>query len=562
MSLLLLIFVGYVSLANIVPFKYMVIIFLIVVLWDLSLYFTLVFKTKIGKNKKRKLVGYIISVFLIILMGVVSYYLTSTMSFFRSFGKNQYKEENYLILVKNDSNYEKIEDLDNMGYVKQELGNIDKAIEKVQEKKSIEMIEYEQYNALMVALIDSKIQSLIIEESYYQLLDESLNYSSNFRVLDTISIITKLEDSSTVDVTKNTFSIYISGIDTYGNISGVSRSDVNMLITVNPVTKQILFVSIPRDYYVQLRGTTGYKDKLTHAGVYGIDMSIGTIEDLLDVEINYYFRVNFSTLEQVIDAIDGVDVYSQYDFTSSIYTGATFHFSQGYNHLNGVQALSFSRERYNMPHGDRDRGVNQQAVLDGVIRKVTSSAIITKYTAILNSLKDTFQTNMTENDIQKLIKMQLNDMASWNITSYSLDGYDGEYEYTYSHPFQKLYVMHPYEDTITEGKSLIDRVYNGEVLESSYGTVSDIKDPVSVTPSISTTPSTTTTPSTPTTPTTPTETFEEPTEKDDPIEDLIPDGDDSTDDSIDEPENPDDFKDDTIDEDINDLLPTDETVND
>ena len=480
MTFLLLIFVGYISLTNILPFKYILIVLFVMAIWDLVLYFTLVYKIK-KKNKKRKIVGYIISAFLVILISVVTYYLANTMSFFRTFGNNKFKEENYLVLIRNDSNYSKIEDLNNLGYVKQEVGNINTAIEKVKERKDLELINYDYYNVMMKDLMDSKIESLIIEESYYGILDESLNYSSYFKILDKISIVTELDYSDKeVDVTKTVFSLYISGIDTYGSIGGVSRSDVNMLVTINPTTKQMLFVSIPRDYYVQLRGTTGYKDKLTHAGVFGIDTSIGTIEDLLDVSINYYYRVNFSTLEKVIDAIGGVDVYSKYNFTSSSYSGGVYRFYQGYNHMNGKQALSFARERYNLPHGDRDRGVNQQAVLDGIVRKATSAAIITKYNSILNSLKDSFQTNMEDKDIQKLIKMQLNDMAKWNITSYSLDGYDGDYEYTYSHPHQKLYVMHPYEETVTKAKSLIDSVYNGEVLESSYGDVGEIKNPTEV----------------------------------------------------------------------------------
>ena len=528
MSLLLLVFVGYISLSNLIPFKYLIILSIVMLLWDIILYFTLVFKTKVGKNKKRKCVGLIISIFLLAIMGVICYYVSTTMSFFRTFGDNKYKEENYLVLINNESNITKIEDLNNIGYVKQEIGNMNKAIEIIKERKSLELIEYEYYNVLMKDLMDNKIESVLIEESYYGVLDETMKYSNYFKVLDKISVVTELvELDKEVDVTNSTFTVYISGIDTYGSIGGVSRSDVNMIVTINPVTKQILFTSIPRDYYVQLRGTTGYKDKLTHAGLYGIDMSVGTLEDLLDVEINYYYRVNFSTLEKVIDAIGGVDVYSKYNFSSSHLTGATFRFTKGYNHLNGRQALSFSRERYNLPHGDRDRGVNQQAVLDGVVRKVTTPAIITKYTAILESLKGSFQTNMTEADIQKLIKMQLNDMASWNVTSYSLDGYDGEYEYTYSYPFQKLYVMHPTESTVVNAKELIDKVYGGEMLESSYGEVGEVKDPITITTPPVTEPIVPEEPTEPEVPEEPTEPEvpEEPTEPEvpeEPIEQEVP----------------------------------------
>lgn len=466
MTFLLLIFVGYVSLSNIIPLKYILLIVLIMVLWDVALYFTLVTK---GKGfKKRRIAGYIISIFLTVIISFITYYVFNTLNFFRNFTDTSYKEENYLILINNKSSFTSISDLSSIGYVNQELGNINKALDKLKEKKDLEVINYEQYNVLIKDLMDDKIDSVLIEESYYNILNESFNYSNHLKTLDRISIVTELDEiTKEVDVTNTPFSIYISGIDTYGSIGSVSRSDVNMVVTVNPVTKQILLTSVPRDYYVQLRGTKGLKDKLTHAGVYGIDMSIGTLEDLLDVEINYYFRVNFSTLETVIDAIGGVDVYSNYTFVSSSFTGYTYQFKKGYNHLNGKQALVFSRERYNLPGGDRDRGKNQQAVISGVVNKVTSPSILTKYATLLNSLSSTFQTSMTEADIQKLIKMQLNDMAKWTITGNSLNGTDG-YEYTYSTPNEKLYVMNPISSTVTKTIELIDKVYAGEKLESSY----------------------------------------------------------------------------------------------
>ena len=332
-------------------------------------------------------------------------------------------------------------------------------------------------------LINKEIDSVLIEESSMALIyEQNEEYNGMFKTIYTINIKTEIEITKEADVTNQPFTVYISGIDSYGSIATVSRSDVNMVATINPTTKQVLLISIPRDYYVQLRGTTGYKDKLTHAGLYGVETSVGTLEDLLDVDINYYARVNFSSLEQIVDALGGVDVYSKYSFTSSKATGGTYYFTEGYNHMNGKQALSFSRERKALPGSDRARGINQQAVIDGIIRKATSPAIITGYSKILSSLNGTFQTNMSDNDIQKLIKMQLNDMASWNITSYSLDGTDGS-EYTYSYPTQKLYVMNPIEETVTEAQGLIDKVYAGEMLESSYDKeATDVNDPVYVEP--------------------------------------------------------------------------------
>ena len=460
------------------PLKYLILLLVFFVLYDIGLFF-LLFK----KNKKKNIIGYVLGGLIIVLMGVLFYYLSITMGFFKGFGNNKYKEENYLILVLEESEFDSIDDLTNIGYTTNELSNIDKALEKLNSETDIENIKYDNSSLMFEDLINKNVDSVMIEESSMSLIyEQNEEYSGMFKTIHTINIKTEIEIKSEVDVTNSPFSIYISGIDSYGSIATVSRSDVNMIATINPNTKQVLLVSVPRDYYVQLRGTTGYKDKLTHAGVYGVETSMGTLEDLLDTEINYYARVNFTSLEKIVDALGGVDVYSKYSFTSSQATGATYYFSKGYNHMNGQQALSFSRERKALPGGDRSRGENQQAVIDGIIRKATSPAIITGYVKILNSLKDTFQTNMTDTDIQKLIKMQLDDMASWNITSYSLDGSDGN-DYTYSYPSEKLYVMIPDEESVTEAKQMIDKVYAGEKLESSYDKeASDVNDPVHVEP--------------------------------------------------------------------------------
>lgn len=475
LSLLFLIFI--IS-TNIVPLKYLLLLFAIFILYDVGLFF-LLFK----KHKIKNIIGYVLSGILVIIMAILFYYLNVTMGFFKGFGTNKYKEENYLVLVLNDSSFESLNDLSNIGYTSNELSNINEALTKLNEEITIENIKYDNNVEMFDDLINKEIDSVLIEESSMALIyEQNEEYNGMFKTIYTINIKTEIEITKEADVTNQPFTVYISGIDSYGSIATVSRSDVNMVATINPTTKQVLLISIPRDYYVQLRGTTGYKDKLTHAGLYGVETSVGTLEDLLDVDINYYARVNFSSLEQIVDALGGVDVYSKYTFTSSKATGGTYYFTEGYNHMNGKQALSFSRERKALPGGDRARGINQQAVIDGIIRKATSPAIITGYSKILNSLKGTFQTNMSDNDIQKLIKMQLNDMASWNITSYSLDGTDGS-EYTYSYPTQKLYVMNPIEETVTEAQGLIDKVYAGEMLESSYDKeATDVNDPVYVEP--------------------------------------------------------------------------------
>ncbi len=476
--LLTVLFLIFIISSNMIPLKILIGIFVVLLLFDFGLFF-LLFK----KRKKKNIIGYIIGGFLVLVLFALFYYLNITLGFFKGFGTNKYKEENYLVLVLQDSNFQELTDITNIGYTSNELSNINEALTKLNEEITIENKEYENNALLFDSLINEEIDAVLIEESSMSLIyEQNEDYEGKFRTLYTINIKTEIEITKEADVTNQTFSVYISGIDSYGSIATVSRSDVNIVATINPKTKQILLISAPRDYYVQLRGTTGYKDKLTHAGLYGVETSVGTLEDLLDTDINYYFRVNFSSLEKIVDALDGVDVYSKYSFTSSKATGGTYYFSKGYNHMNGKQALAFSRERKALPGGDRARGINQQAVIDGIIRKATSPAIITGYSKILKSLNDAFQTNMSDNDIQKLIKMQLNDMASWNITSYNLDGSDGS-EYTYSYPTQELYVMNPDEETVTEARSLIDKVIAGELLESSYDKeASDVNDPVYVEP--------------------------------------------------------------------------------
>ena len=287
LSLLFLIFI--IS-TNIVPLKYLLLLFTIFILYDVGLFF-LLFK----RHKIKNIIGYVLSGILVIIMGVLFYYLNVTMGFFKGFGTNKYKEENYLVLVLNDSSFESLTDLSNIGYTSNELSNINEALTKLNEEITIENIKYDNSALMFEDLINKEIDSVLIEESSMSLIyEQNEEYNGMFKTIYTINIKTEIEITKETDVTNQPFTVYISGIDSYGSIATVSRSDVNMIATINPTTKQVLLISIPRDYYVQLRGTTGYKDKLTHAGLYGVETSVGTLEDLLDVDINYYARVNFS----------------------------------------------------------------------------------------------------------------------------------------------------------------------------------------------------------------------------------------------------------------------------
>lgn len=468
--LLSIILVLMITLLNVFPFKYLCVIYIVTLIFDVIICLLL--------RKKKSKLGYFISIIFIIIASIGIYFLGVTGNFLSYFNKDNYKLEKYLVLVLKDSSYQKLNDLKgkDIGYVENEITSINKALNKLNNKIKIENITYDSYNVAFEDVINHKLESIFIEESSYNMvIEENSNYADLFRILDTIEILTKVNNKkNNVDVTKNSFSVFISGIDTYGEISSVGRSDVNMIVTVNPKTKQILLTSIPRDYYVQLHGTTGYKDKLTHAGIYGTDMSVETIEDLLGIDINYYFRVNFSTLENIVDGLGGVDVYSKYSFVSFI---GDYQFYTGYNHMNGAQALGFARERKTLPNGDINRAENQQAVIDGIVRKISSFSSFTRYSSLINSLDNSFQTNMKDTDITKLIKMQLSDNKSWNITSYVLNG-TGASEYTYSYTGQKLYVMKPDNDSISKAKNMIEEVISNKLLESSYDkNASDVKNP-------------------------------------------------------------------------------------
>lgn len=449
---------------DILPIKYLIPILMFVILIPL-LFLFLMLKKNI--KKKIKTIISIISIPIIIVYWVLIVYISKTYKFIENIIDDGYIIENYSVIVLNNEKYNELNDLKEktLGYYKNEETGIEEALNKIEEQIQIEKQEKTNYDELVNSLYNEETDSIIIEESYRQIIEESTpDFSTNTKVIYTIEIKRKREDiTKNVDVKNETFNVYISGIDVYGNIQSKSRSDVNIVATINPQTHQMLLTSIPRDYYVQLDGTTGNKDKLTHAGIYGIDKSVKTLENLLGIEINYYIKVNFSSVEKMIDVLGGVDVYSEYTFIG--YENSTF--KQGFNRVNGKQGLEFARTRKTVQGGDRTRGENQEALIQAILNKAISKEIITKYTSILNSLNGTFQTNMPTDKITELIKQQINSMAKWTVTSISLDGSDGR-RYTYSCPGQQLYVMIPNEESIEEAKQKIAEITNGTLLEGSY----------------------------------------------------------------------------------------------
>ena len=448
-SVLILVLVYFI---NVLPIDYFIVLVVLVLIIDL-----VVIKLLLGSGKIRNVIGVILSIILIIIMVFGITYELNTIDFLKQFGFNTYKEEVYNVLVLDDSEYEKLNDLDNatIGHLDENVHEgLNSAIDKIDQQIDFESVVLDDINSLVDNLSSEEVDAIILEDAQITMLEEDNNgLMDNFRIIASFDIETEIEVvSKEVNVTKDSYNILITGIDSYGSITRVSRSDVNMIVSVNPKENKILLTSIPRDYYVYLSDYGDY-DKLTHTGIYGIDVTTKALEDLLDIDINYYVKVNFTTLVDIVDELGGITVNSNYDFTSI----DGYHFSKGNNNLNGEEALSFARERQAFSEGDRVRVENQQLVLTAIINKVLSPSIITNYNSLLNALSGEFLTNITNNEITDLIKWQIDGMYSWDIETISLDG-SNAFDYTYSYKNQKLYVMMPYPESVNSAKEKIKNV--------------------------------------------------------------------------------------------------------
>lgn len=360
--------------------------------------------------------------------------------------------------------------------------NTQKALKEIETNlgASIETVAYQGVAELADAMIDNSVQAIILNESYLDMIAELSDlqteqatdteteeprdihdyaaFVKSLRKISGYSVVT--EDEPQADDTSfydnGTFIMYISGIDTYGSTSKRSRSDVNILAVVNANTKKILLVSTPRDYYVPLSISNGVKDKLTHAGIYGIQCSQDTLGMLYGINVDYYFRLNFSGFQKIIDALGGITVNSDYTFDVG-----SFHYVKGDNYLNGEQALAFARERHAFATGDRQRGEDQMKVIKAVFNKATSSAVLANYTDLLASLEGTFETSMSYDTLAKLVRQQLDQGTGWDIETYSVNG-SGQSSYTYSISNMKVYVMLPDQSTVDTAKEKIQAVLDGE----------------------------------------------------------------------------------------------------
>ena len=398
-----------------------------------------------------------IVLFVIELIGCI--YLNKTNSFLDKI-HTKTEIEAYKVVVLN-SLEKTVDDLKEIGILKNTDEGYTKAVTQIEEKID-KTVTFDDVSSLTSALLMEKIPAILIDSATDTVLRENDTvYASSTKSIYNYEITVKTNVAEkNVDITKNTFSVYISGIDTYNKIATKTRSDVNIVMTVNPVTKKIVMAHIPRDYYVTLYGKNG-KDKLTHASLYGIDTAMKTVENFTGIQIDYYVRLNFTSLIKIVDLLGGIDVNSKYAFETGIYDSTmkkTYKFKKGMNHLDGDAALSFVRERHSFTDGDITRGENQMLVLEALIKKAMSPKIITSYTKFLDVLDDAMITNMSKKEITDFIKKEISKPSNYDIESISLNG-TSAMDYTFSYPMSKLYVMVPDEKNLKDYQEKVSALY-------------------------------------------------------------------------------------------------------
>lgn len=374
---------------------------------------------------------------------------------------SNYSEYSMSVVVLKDSEVHNVTQLDSVtGPTDTDNENIQKLIAdiKTSQGKELTVEQSTSYLAAYKSLVSGEAKAIVLNSVFENIIEsEYPDYASKIRKIYTKNIT---KEVAAPKVSKNKFfNVYVSGIDTYGPISSVSRSDVNILMTVNRDSKKILLTTTPRDSYVPIAdGGNNQKDKLTHAGIYGVDSSIHTLENLYGVDINYYVRLNFTSFLKLIDLLGGVDVYNDQEFTSR---HGKFHFPVGNVHLDSEQALGFVRERYSLADGDRDRGRNQQKVIVAIIQKLTSTEALKNYSDIIQGLQDSLQTNMPIETMMDLVNAQLESGGSYKVNSQDLKGTGRMGLPSYAMPDSNLYMMEIDDSSLAAAKSAIQDVMEG-----------------------------------------------------------------------------------------------------
>lgn len=420
------------------------------------------------EKQKRLIITSIFSIIAILVIGVLIYGIVALYRVNETIEEVTSNPEEVrvemAVVVLADSEVEEITDLSQLliAYMDSEEENATAVMDEINTSVGGSVSFHNFSNAINMvdALYSKTVKAMIINKAYLEVIADTEGYEDfldktkiiySHEMIDYIQLVNEKENNL------NQFVVYISGIDVWGHVSVVSRSDVNILAIVNTETKQIQLINTPRDYYVTLPNSNGAKDKLTHAALYGVDNSMGTLEMLYDVEIDYFVRMNFSGFEAIIDSLGGIDVYSEQEFTVE----PIKHYEKGMNRLTGLEALAFARERYAFTDGDNQRGRNQMAVITAMIDKLMSPELLYNYADILDAVEGTFQTNMQPEDIYELVKMQLVNQGEWSMETYSVTGSNGRAT-TFTTPNSNAYVMIPNEADIEIAKEKIKAILGTE----------------------------------------------------------------------------------------------------
>jgi len=462
------VFLAYVYILKMLPIKYYLIL---VVIMILLLFIATLFMKSGWKKKKREgkyfrlIVSKLTCLLLSILIAFITVMIARGNSFINNITSSFTQTRVISVYVLKDSEYTSLEDLKGVKFgiqTDKDNSTIMSAMAQIEKEmdSDIETKDFGDYAKLGDAIINGDIEAIVADQAYMALLeanhegiDERLRSVYKIETQEKIKAVTE-----ETDITSNPFIVYVTGIDTYGSVSTISRTDVNLLVCVNPNKRQILMVSIPRDTLVTLH-SKGKKDKLTHSAMYGIDETITTIEDYLDLNINYYAKTNFSGITNIIDALGGVSIDSPYEFTTM---HGNYQIIKGVNEMDGDKALCFVRERYALPNGDFDRGRNQQRLLQAMIKKALSPKIITNYSNILSAVEGCFETNMSADDIKSFINMQLDDGGSWEMLNVQVSGESYKTTKTYSMPGKNTYVMEADKKQLNKIIEVINKLENDE----------------------------------------------------------------------------------------------------
>lgn len=416
--------------------------------------------------KKAKVLTGIVLVFFTILTGVTLFGFKSAIDVTSKFNETaSYSEVEMSVVALVDSSLNDISEVTSLqAPTGADKNNIDELMTQIRIDKGLELTpeSVESYQVAYENLKNGSSQAMVLNSAYSSLLEMNYpDYASSLKTLYTYKI-TKKVTSDAKQANADSFNIYISGIDTYGSISTVSRSDVNIILTVNMNTHKILLTTTPRDSYVKIPDGGGDQyDKLTHAGIYGVETSEKTLENLYGIDIDYYARINFTSFLKLIDLVGGVEVYNDQAFTS---LHGNFNFPVGNITLkSGEEALGFVRERYSLQGGDNDRGKNQEKVIAALVNKLASLNSISNFSAIINGLQDSVQTNMPLDAMMTLANTQLSSGSKFTVTSQAVTGAGSTGQLTsYAMPTASLYMMQLDQTSVATASQAIKNTIEGK----------------------------------------------------------------------------------------------------